>query len=105
MPVEVLAGAVVSHGGAGVGVACCDLDVAQVDPGVKHRGHERVPEHVQVGVAYRHGAKLGQMTKTTGGGMPVHPGLAGVEQDRPRGPAADSAVDGTADGRRQAAAG
>ena len=34
---EVLAGAVVAHGGAWVGVAGGDLDVAQVDSGVEHR--------------------------------------------------------------------
>lgn len=32
--VEVLAGAVVAHGGGGVGVACGYLDVAEVDAGV-----------------------------------------------------------------------
>jgi hypothetical protein len=57
MAVEVLAGAVVSHGGARVGVACCDLDVAQVDSRVKHRGHERVPEHLRVGAAYPRAAQ------------------------------------------------
>jgi hypothetical protein len=38
----------------------------------------------------------GQNTK-----HPPHPGAAGVQQDRPVGPAAASAVDGPADGGRQ----
>ena len=36
MVVELLSGSVVAHGGAGVGVAGGDLDVAQVDAGVEH---------------------------------------------------------------------
>ena len=48
MAVEVLACSVVAHGGSGVGVAGGDLNVAQVDAGVEHRGHEGVAEHVRV---------------------------------------------------------
>src|SRR4051812_7295866 len=43
--VEVLAGAVVAHGGAWVGVAGCDLDVAEVDACVEHGGDVGVAEH------------------------------------------------------------
>lgn len=46
MPVEVLAGAVVAHRGAGVGVPGGDLDVAEVDAGIEHRGDEGVAQHV-----------------------------------------------------------
>ena len=48
MAVEVLAGSVVAHGGARVGVTGGDLDVAEVDAGVEHRGDEGVAEHVWV---------------------------------------------------------
>ena len=44
--VQVLAGPVVPHGGARVGVPCSNLDVAQVDTGVEHGGDEGVPQHV-----------------------------------------------------------
>jgi hypothetical protein len=46
--VEVLPSPVVSHGGAGVGVASGDLYVAQVDSCVQHCGHERMAQHVRV---------------------------------------------------------
>jgi hypothetical protein len=46
--VEVLAGTVVAHGGAGVGVAGGDLDVAEVDAGVEHGGDVGVSEQVWV---------------------------------------------------------
>jgi hypothetical protein len=39
VPVEVLAGSDAAHGGARVGVPGRDLDVAEIDTGVKHRGH------------------------------------------------------------------
>jgi hypothetical protein len=51
VPVEVLAGAVVAHGGAWVGVPGGDLDVAQVDAGVE-TGREQCSnpaEYVGVG--------------------------------------------------------
>ena len=35
VPVEGLAGPVVAHGGAGIGVPGCDLDITQVHPGVE----------------------------------------------------------------------
>jgi SMI1 / KNR4 family (SUKH-1) len=44
VPVEVLAGAVVAHGGARVGVASSDLHVAGADAGVEHGGHEGMPQ-------------------------------------------------------------
>ena len=47
MAVEVLAGAVVAHGGAWVGVAGGDLHVAEADAGVEHGGDESVAKHVR----------------------------------------------------------
>jgi hypothetical protein len=38
MAVEVLACAVVAHGGAWIDVTCCYLNVAEVHAGVEHRG-------------------------------------------------------------------
>ena len=46
--VQVLACAVVAHGGARVGVTGSDLDVTEVDAGVEHGGDEGVPEHMRV---------------------------------------------------------
>jgi hypothetical protein len=45
--VEVVASAVIAHGGARIGVTGGDLGVAEVDAGVEHRRDERVPEHAQ----------------------------------------------------------
>src|SRR4051795_13228829 len=46
--VEVLAGAVVAHGGPWVGVSGRDLNVTEVDAGVEHGGEEGAPQHVRV---------------------------------------------------------
>jgi hypothetical protein len=46
--VQVLAGTVVSHGGARVGVAGGDLDIAQVDASVEHGGDKSVPQHMRM---------------------------------------------------------
>lgn len=46
--VEVLAGSVITHRGAGIGMAGGDLDVSQVNTGVQHGRDERVSEHVWV---------------------------------------------------------
>jgi hypothetical protein len=43
VPVEVLAGTVVAHGGPGIGVAGGDLHIAQAHASVKHSGDEGVP--------------------------------------------------------------
>jgi hypothetical protein len=101
VPVEILACPVVAHCGAWVGVACGDLNVAEADSCVEHGGDEGVPEHVRVSAADAHSAGGCEVAETAGGGVPVHPGTARVQQDRPVGPAAASAVDGPADGGRQ----
>src|SRR5258706_2305991 len=46
--VEVLAGSVVTHRGARVGVAGSDLDIAKVHARVEHGGYEGMAKHVRV---------------------------------------------------------
>ena len=46
VPVQTAAGAVVSHGGAGIGVGGGFLHVPERDPGVERGGDERVPKRV-----------------------------------------------------------
>ena len=48
-----------------------------------------------------HARVLGEVAQAAGGGVPVHPGAAGIEQDRPAGPLRYGAVDGPADRRGQ----
>jgi hypothetical protein len=52
--VEILAGPVIAHRGAWIGVAGGDLDVAQVHAGVEHGGDEGITEHVRVRADNRH---------------------------------------------------
>jgi hypothetical protein len=70
MPVEVVADAVVTHGGAGVGVAGGDLDVAQRS--------RRCGAHVRVHAWHAGSGGGGQVFEPAGGGMPVHSGADGV---------------------------
>jgi hypothetical protein len=44
---------------------------------------------------------LGEVAQAAGGGVPVHPGAAAVEQDRPASPVCGGAVGGPADRRGQ----
>ena len=44
---------------------------------------------------------LGELAQAAGGCMPVHPGAAAVEQDRPARARSDRPVDGPADGGGQ----
>jgi hypothetical protein len=99
--VQVLAGSVVAHRGARVGVAGSDLDIAQVDARVEHGGDERVAEHVRVCPGDGHAGGRGEAAQAAGGRVPVHPGAAAVEQDRPVRAVCDRLVDGPADGWRQ----
>jgi len=46
-------------------------------------------------------SRLCEPAQAPGGRMAVHPGAAGVEEDRPAGGRADCRVDGAADGWRQ----
>ncbi len=78
-----------------------DLDIAQVNPGIQHGRDEGVPEHVGVWPGDPYACVLGEVAQAAGGGVPVHPGAAAVEQDRPAGPVRDGAVNGPADCRGQ----
>jgi hypothetical protein len=69
--VEVVAGSVVAHGGARVGVAGGDLDGAQVDACVGHGGDEGVAEHVQVCPGEVDAGGFGEPAQAAGGGVPV----------------------------------
>jgi hypothetical protein len=81
----------------GVGVSGGDLDVAQVDAGVEHRGDEGVPQHVRVQPRHPHPRGLGQPSQPAGGGVPVHPRPAAGAQDRPHRPVVDREIDGPSD--------
>jgi hypothetical protein len=67
--VEVLAGAVLAHGGAGVGVPGGDLYVAQVDAGVEHGGDEGVSQHVWVDARQLDAGPFGEAAKPTDGAV------------------------------------
>jgi hypothetical protein len=78
-----------------------DLDVAQVDAGVGHGCDEGVPEHMRMCPGEPDSGCSGEPPEPPGGGVPVHPRAAAVEQHRPRVAAADGAVDGSGDRRGQ----
>jgi hypothetical protein len=56
---------------------------------------------IRVDRRHPHARRLSQRAQTAGGGVPVHAGAAGVEQDRTSGPVADRLVEGSADRRRK----
>src|SRR4051812_27514890 len=97
--VEVLAGAVVAHGGAWVDVPGGDLYVAQVDADVEHGGDEGVPEHVWVHPRQLDAGLFGDPAEPAGGAVPVHPGGPAGQEDGSGGPFVDGPLDGAADGR------
>src|SRR5665811_1758536 len=99
--VEGGAGTVVSHGGAWVGVAGGDLDVAQVDAGVEHGGDVGVAEHVWVHAWQSDPGVVGQAAKSSGGGVAVQAPAHGVAEQWPVNAVGDGAVYGSGDGRRQ----
>ena len=98
MPVEVLGGAVVVHGGSGVGVAVGDLEVGQVDACVEHGGDKGVPQHRRVHPRQPDTGLVGEGVQPSGGGVPVHLGAARGPQDRTDVPFAGRVVDSSADG-------
>ena len=51
-----------------------NLDVAVVDSGVEHGGHEGVPEHARVHPGDSDASLLGESPQPAGGAVPVHPG-------------------------------
>ena len=58
-------------------------------------------EHVRVDRRHPHPGRGGKGPESAGGGVPVHPDTATVEQDRPAGPVADGGVKGATDRGRQ----
>jgi hypothetical protein len=99
--VKSLAGAVVAHHGARVGVAGCDLDVPQVHSGVQNGGDEGMAEHMRVWPGDADPSGFGEPPQAASGGVTVHPGAAAVYQDGAASAGADRAVDGPPDCWRQ----
>ncbi len=98
MAVEILAGPVITHRGAWIGVTGGDLDVPQVHSGIEHGRDEGMPEHVTVRPDNSHTCGPGEAPEPPGGSVAIHPGTAAVEQDRAVRAGADGLVDGPADG-------
>ena len=65
-------------------------------PVIPHRG-----ARISVRPGHRDAGGLGEPVQAAGGRMAVHPGAAGVQEDRPADPGACSPVDGPADRGRQ----
>jgi hypothetical protein len=99
--VQVLAGSVIPHRGARVSVTGSDLHVAQIGAGVEHGRDVGVAEHVRVCPGDLDAGGFGKPVQAAGGRVPVHPGAAGVQQDRPADPGSYRPVDGPADRGRQ----
>lgn len=78
-----------------------DLDIALVGACAGRGGGECVAEYVRVCPACLDAGGFGKPTQAAGGGVPVHPGAAAVEQDRPVSAACDCPVDGPVDCWRQ----
>jgi hypothetical protein len=78
-----------------------DLDIAQVYPGIEHRGEEGVPGHVRMRSGNPDSGHLSEPPQPAGGGMAVHPGATTADQDRRSGAACSRLIDGPADRRRQ----
>jgi hypothetical protein len=78
-----------------------DLNVPEVDADIEHGRDERMPEHMRVGSVDPDPRRGGEVVQAAGGCVPVHPGAAAVEQDRPAHPGSDCPVNSPPDGRRQ----
>jgi hypothetical protein len=78
-----------------------DLHIAQVHASVEHGRDKRMAEHVRMCPCDLDAGGFGEVPQAAGGRVPVHPGAAAVEQDRPAHPAAGRPVDGPADGGRK----
>jgi len=72
------------------------VDVPEVRAGIEHGRHESVTKHMRVYLRPQAGS-LGQAPQAPGRRVAVHPGAAGIEQDRPAVPQAGCPVDGPAD--------
>jgi hypothetical protein len=60
-----------------------DLDIPEVDAGVEHGRDRGVAEHMGVRPGDPDAGAPGELVQAAGGRVPVHPGAAAVEQDRP----------------------
>ncbi len=78
-----------------------NLHVAQVDAGVKHRGHEGVPQHVRVHPRQADTSDGREVPKSAGSSVSVHPRPAPVQEERPGRTLSRSTVNSAADGGRQ----
>jgi hypothetical protein len=63
-------------------VAGGDLNVTQVSPRVEHGRDICVAEHMRMCPGDLDTGGFGEPVQAAGGRVPVHPGAAGVEQDR-----------------------
>ena len=63
--------------------------------------NEGMTEHMRVCPGDLDAGGFGEVVQASGGGVPVHPGAAAVEQDRPAHAGSDCPVDGPADRWRQ----
>ncbi len=79
-------------------MAGSDLHIPEVHASVQHGGDEGVTEHVRVRPGDLHASNFSQALQAPGGGVAVHPGTPGVEQDWAAATGADRAVDGPAHG-------
>ena len=82
MAVQVLAGPVIPHSGARVGVTGRDLDIPEVDASIEHGRDEGMAGHVRVCPGDLNAGGFGEVAQAAGGCVPVHTGAAAVEQDR-----------------------
>ena len=78
-----------------------DLDVPEVDPCVEHGRDKSVAEHMRVCPGYLDVGSPGELVQAPGGCVPVHPGIAAIEQDRSARAGSGCPVDGPTDGGRQ----
>ena len=82
MAVQVLAGPVIPHSRARVGVPGGDLDVPEVNASIEHGRDEGMTEHMRVRSGDLDAGTCGEPSQAAGGGVPVHPGAAAAEQNR-----------------------
>jgi hypothetical protein len=78
-----------------------DLHVAQLGASVEHGRDVRMTGHMRMCPGHLDAGGFGEPVQAAGGRVAVHPGAAGVQQDRPAVPEADRPVDGPGDRWRQ----
>jgi hypothetical protein len=99
--VEVLAGPVVAHRGARVGVAGGDLHVCKSTPASKPVVTKVWRSMCGVRPGDPDACSVSQAPQASSGGMAVHPDTAAVQQDRPAGTGPGWPVDSAPNGWRQ----